>query len=255
MRILAFDIETSPNLADVWGLWNQNVSINQLRESTQVICWVAKWIGGVDRPEFRSVHHDGHEKMIRRMWALLDESDVVIHYNGRRFDVPHMNREFLTLGLKPPAPFRQIDLLETIKRQFRFPSNKLAYVSKVLGLSGKMEHEGHALWIKCMAGDPDAWERMREYNVRDVTLLEDLYSELRPWITNHPNRALYEDPDPDAVRCPTCGGRKYERRGYARTNVSTYPRYHCLAESCGRWFRGSKRIANVTTQVVAASGG
>jgi len=34
MQILLLDIETAPNTAHVWGLWNQNVSLNQLMESS-----------------------------------------------------------------------------------------------------------------------------------------------------------------------------------------------------------------------------
>ncbi len=43
MKILTIDIETSPNLAHVWGLWNQNVGLPQLLEPTQMISFAAKW--------------------------------------------------------------------------------------------------------------------------------------------------------------------------------------------------------------------
>lgn len=45
MKILMLDIEVSPNTAHVWGLWQQNVSINQLMESSYTLCWAAKWHG------------------------------------------------------------------------------------------------------------------------------------------------------------------------------------------------------------------
>ncbi|MCI0528756.1 MAG: hypothetical protein L0Y56_15060, partial [Nitrospira sp.] len=45
VRILLLDIETAPNVAHVWGLWNQHVRINQLMASGYVMCWAAKWLG------------------------------------------------------------------------------------------------------------------------------------------------------------------------------------------------------------------
>lgn len=243
---LVIDIETSPNLAHVWGLFNQNISLSQLRESTEMICFSAKWLGK-PRVEFRSVFHDGKDVMIERAYALVNDADVLMHYNGRKFDVPHLNREFLQAGLKPPAPFKQIDLCEAVKRQFRFPSSKLAYVSKALGLDGKLETGGHELWVACMAGDEKAWRKMRQYNKRDVTLLEDLYGLLRPWIPNHPSLAALSG---ESV-CTRCGSGNLERRGFALTVQGKYQRFQC--KDCGSWSRDTKSVSMVSIREVAQS--
>jgi DNA polymerase elongation subunit (family B) len=235
VRILALDIETRPNLAYVWGLWDQTVNLDALVEHQQTICWVAKWIGKRGT-EFRSIHHDGQKQMIGRAWEVLNEADVVVHYNGRRFDIPHLNREFLRLELTPPSPYKQIDLLQTAKREFKFASNKLAYVSKQLGLEGKVQHEGYGLWLKCMAGDEAAWKTMKKYNVRDVILLEELYLRLRPWVRSHPSVAAHAGRDV----CPACGSEHLQSRGYAFTQVSKYQRLQCV--DCGKWSRATKRL-------------
>ena len=69
MKILAIDIETSPNLADVWGLWQQNVSLNQLRESTRMLCFAAQWQGS-KRITFASEWGDGPD-MQRQAHEML----------------------------------------------------------------------------------------------------------------------------------------------------------------------------------------
>lgn len=252
MQTLLLDIETTPNLADVWGLWNQNVSLNQLRQSTELLCFSAKWLGQPDEDaEFWSGDYDPHTHagtfgMIRAAHTLLNEADAVIHYNGRKFDIPHLNREFLEGGLTPPAPYKQIDLCDVAKKVFRFPSNKLQYVSKAVGLDGKVQHEGHELWTKCMAGDPAAWLRMEKYNVQDVNLLDGLYRKLQPWVPNHPSHAVYFGAD----ICPKCGDAFHlQKRGWAYTQVSVYRRYQC--QSCGGWSRGTKREHGVTITGVA----
>lgn len=249
MKTLLIDIETSPNVAHVWGLFKQNVGLNQLMETAEVMCFAAKWMGDKS-VVFYSAHQHGKDEMVRRAHTLLDEADVVMHYNGKRFDVPHLHREFLLAGLTPPAPFQQIDLLQTMKRQFRFVSNKLAHVSVQLGLEGKVSHEGHELWVKCMAGDPEAWARMEEYNVQDVQLLEDLYHKLRPWIPGHPNAALYAEGGDDALKCPACASANIKRSGWAYTTVTRYQRYAC--KDCGKWFRDGRRNATAEGRSVAS---
>lgn len=236
MRTLLVDIETSPNLAYVFDLWNQNISIDKLVETTEMLSFASKWLGD-KRVEFRSNFHDGHEVMVERAHALLDEADAVVHYNGKRFDVPHMNREFWVGGLTPPSPYKQIDLYQVVKKNFRFPSNKLAHISTVIGLEGKVQHEGFSLWVRCMAGDEKAWSQMRTYNKRDVTLLEPLYQKLLPWISNHPNLNLYND----TSGCPKCGSDHIQKRGFAYTGISKFQQYQCQA--CGGWFRDGQRVA------------
>ena len=41
-KILLLDIEMAPNVAHVWGIWDQNIGINQLQESSYVMCYAAK---------------------------------------------------------------------------------------------------------------------------------------------------------------------------------------------------------------------
>ena len=123
MKILLLDIETAPNTAYVWGLFKQNISISQIVDSSAMLCWAAKWLDNED-VMFSSIM-GGRKKMLQRIHKLLDEADAVVHYNGSRFDIPTLNKEFLEAGMSPPSPYAQVDLLKTARQQFRFPSNKL----------------------------------------------------------------------------------------------------------------------------------
>lgn len=241
MRILPIDIETRPNLAYVWGLWDQNINLKLLQESVNVMCFAAKWLGEPRSMQFHSIQGggDAHEKMIRAAFDLLDEADAVMHYNGKDFDEKHLNTQFLLYGLGTPSPYKHIDLLSTVRKRFKFPSTKLEYVSKALGLEGKVQHSGFELWLRCMLeDDPKAWKEMEKYNRQDVVLLEQMYPKFLPWIANHPNRALY-----DSVQggCRKCAGLDLERRGFAYTGAVKYQQYRC--RTCGTWTRDSKRIA------------
>lgn len=244
MKILVLDIETCPNLAYVWRLWDEDIGVNQLVNATEVICWAAKWIGK-HKVEFRSVFHNGKEEMLKTLWNMLDEADAVVHYNGRSFDIPHVNREFLIMGLSPPSPFAQIDLLRAVRRRFRFPSNKLEYVVEELGIGEKLKHEGFELWRRCMANEESAWRLMRQYNINDVALTELLYERILPWIPNIPSHSTFTDGD----ACPACGSKSLERRGVAHTRQSVYQRFVC--RDCGKWSRGTRAEKRVTIREVA----
>lgn len=235
MKILLLDIESSPNTAHVWGLWQQNVSINQLMESSYVLCYAAKWYGEKE-VMFDSVHKSRPKTMLKGIHGLLNDADAVVHYNGTKFDIPTLNKEFLLHSFNPPSPYKQIDLLRVVRSNFRFPSNKLDYVAQRLNLGKKHEHEGHELWVKCMNGDKDAWKRMEKYNIQDVVLLENLYGHLLPWIKSHPNHNLFSD----GHVCPNCSSSSLQRRGTAISATGTYQRYQC--RSCGTWSQSTKSI-------------
>src|SRR5258705_7792106 len=136
MRVLMIDIETTPDKSYHWGRFNQNIGINQTIEEGAMVCFAAKWYGQ-DEIEFYSEWQDGLEGMVHEAWRLLDEADVVVHFYGSQFDIPHINTSCLRLGFPPPSPFKQIDLKLVVGRKFKFSSNKLEFVSRVLGLEGK----------------------------------------------------------------------------------------------------------------------
>ena len=242
-KILLLDIETSPNLAHVWGIWQQNVGINQLLESSKTLCFAAKWLGD-DKIYFSSSYKTSHKKMLKEIHNLIDEADAVIHYNGTKFDMPTLNKEFLLANMTPPSPVKQIDLLQVAKKQFRFVSNKLDYVSQQLGLGKKTAHMGHELWVRCMNKDPEAWALMEEYNINDVILLERVYNKFIPWIKHHLNLNNFSD----EIVCPNCGKNHYQKRGFSYTTTSIFQRYAC--KECGNWFRGNKNLSTKTEKVV-----
>lgn len=242
MKILAIDIETSPLVTYTWGLWNQNIGISQIEQPSRMMCFAARW---ADAPknsiQFFSEYHHDREVMVQAAWDLMDEADALLTYNGKKFDARHLNREFFSIGMAPPSPYKHIDLLTAARRAFYFPSNKLDYVSQFAGLAGKARHEGFGLWLACMEGDEDAWRRMEKYNAQDVHLLVDLYRKFIPWISGLPNAQLF-----GAVlgRCPKplCGG-ELERRGTRTTGIGTYQRYRC--KQCNGWSTDGKTIERV----------
>lgn len=245
MKLLLLDLETSPNQVFSWGLWDQNISLSQIIDTSSVLCYSAKWYGE-RRTEFDSVHKSSRKKMLKGIHAMMEEADAICTYNGNSFDLPVLNREFLTNGFSPPSPYRSIDLLPTVRKQFRFASNKLGFVTEQLGLGSKTKHPGFKLWVDCMAGDPRAFRLMEKYNRQDVVLLERLYDKVRPWIKGHPNHNTYGA----SGACPSCGSDKLQRRGEARNAKGSYQRFQC--GGCGAWSRSDTLVKHSRKRMVAA---
>lgn len=244
MRELIIDIETSPNLAHVWGLFKQNVALNQIEETGEVISFAAKW-RGEKKVYFASVHHDGKEGMLDLVHKLLDEADVVVGYNSKSFDMKHIRRELLLAGYAPPSPWIDVDLLTETKRLFRFVSNKLDHVSQQVGIGQKVKHEGFGLWRACIIeDDPAAWNRMRKYNKQDVVLTEELYDVYEPWAVGIPNKAVLLEHD----GCPRCGAEaeNLQSRGFTHTKTGSYRRFQCTA--CGGWSKSARAEKKSSTK-------
>lgn len=239
MKILLLDIETTPNLCWTWGLWKQNIGINQIHTPSQVLCWVAKW-AGKRKVFFASSKDDNFVPMMQELHELLEEADIVVHYNGTQFDIPKINTEFAKMGWDQPDPFKQVDMLKTVRKNFKFASNKLDYVCQELGLEGKTPGTNMELWIDCMEGDNAAWKKMERYNRQDVKILEDLYDTLKGWIHNHPNLGIFADDTAGKPICTNCGSIRVIKKGIETTNARAYRRYRC--NDCGHPMKGANSL-------------
>lgn len=235
-KILLLDIETAPMLSMVWGTRKQYINHEWIIENGYILCWTAKWLDK-DEAIFKRFSKGKPLDLLKPIHALLNEAHAVVHYNGKKFDVPTLNREFLIHGLTPPSPYKQIDCLLTMWENFAFPVNKLDYIAKTLGIGQKIANEGPQFWKDCMEGKPAAWKKMEAYNRHDVVLLEGVYKRILPWIKKHPNRSAISG----IPVCPSCGSFDFDRAGDYTASQLKYEQYKC--GSCGVYFRGTKSIS------------
>lgn len=239
-RILLLDIETAPSIGYVWGKYDQNVIENV--QDWYILSFSCKWLDEKQvyvkalsdyKGYRRNLIDDSH--LIKDLWAFLDEADIIVAHNGDSFDIKKINARFLVNGFKPPSSYKTVDTLKIARKHFKFDSNKLGDLGKSLGVGAKVPHVGFALWKGCMSGDMAAWEVMKQYNVQDVVLLEEIYLKLRPWGA-HPDVTLYSHTVGSGHACPSCGSDHTQRRGVAIARTRKYQRWNC--QDCGSWFQG-----------------
>lgn len=219
----------------VWGLYKQRISHENVLKEWAMLSWAAKWLfddtvmSGVVS-SVAAINRDDSE-IIQEIWDLLNEADIIIAHNAAKFDVRKLNARFITNHLPPPLPYQVIDTLKVSQRHFAFSSHKLDFLTKMMGLSQKLE-TNYGLWKRCVAGDSKALDEMVTYNRSDVVALEELYVNLRPWIKSHPNMGLYYDKF--EACCPNCGSTNIDWLGLYTTPAGQYQAFRCKCGAIGR---------------------
>lgn len=242
-KVLLIDIETSPIEAFVWSLHDQNVSLPQVKTDWNILSWCAKWLGekGVFYQDLSAKKNKRDDRpLLKKIWELLDEADIVIGQNSNDFDLKKLNARFIQNRMQPPNNFKKIDTLKLARKHFGFTSNKLAHLTDILCTKyKKLEHKdfpGLDMWKECLSGNPKAWASMKKYNIHDVLSLEELYTKLIPWDSSV-NFTLYDN---SPTHTCSCGSIKIHKKGYSYTSVGVYQRYRCM--DCGAQTYGGKNL-------------
>lgn len=225
-KIALFDLETFPNLAYVWGKWEQNVI--RFEKEWELASFAYKWLG---ETEIKCLSRRNHteKQLVTKLHALFNSADILIAHNGDSFDIKKSRAKFIQFGLKPSALCRSIDTKKIAKSQFAFNSNSLNDLGETLGLGKKVETGGFDLWLRCMNNEKAAWSLMEKYNRQDVALLAKVYLKLRSWYPKHPNLALMADIE----GCAVCNSKRLHFRGEYPTARRKQRRVQC--QDCGKW--------------------
>lgn len=245
-KILFFDLESTPMIGYHFGLFKQNISLDQVIEKPHLICWAAKWadsdeiFGDVNTPEEMVAHDDG--RISKSLWKVMNEADIVVAHYGNGFDVPLANTRFLINGLPPLTPNKSVDTKQISSKYFKMYSNKLDALAELFGIQGKF-HTSFSLWRGCMEGKQSSLDEMFEYNLQDVNVLEQVYYKLLPYAKNHPNVAVYNKESKIPV-CSRCGGSHltYTDKNHI-TSVSSFRTLRC--NDCGSISRERKSVLNI----------
>lgn len=235
LKFLTLDIETAPLEAYCWGTWDQNIPLEMIIKDTAILSFSAKWLHDekviyMDTSKESDYRND--EKLVRALWVLLNQANVILTQNGERFDVPRINSRFKVYGLGEPTPYQHIDALKINRKKFGDTSNKLEYQThkfcKMYKKSGHKKFPGNLLWVECLKGNKEAWKEMADYNPIDVLSLEELYLDtLRKWDKTVNFNVFHNSED---FIC-SCGSDDFYKNGYVYTKTGKFQIYTC--EECG----------------------
>lgn len=254
-RVLTLDIETQRAQVEMFGpLYKPPfVAIDRVLRDARVLCFAAKWRGKkqiIFKSQWRDDDDEGYRAMLQAAHDLLYECDILVTYNGDRFDWQWLEREFTRVGIRKPLAYKSIDLYKVNKKWFSAGqlSMKLDWSARHMLHDRKVEHGGTDLWHDIRHGNKAqrraAEKLMREYNIHDVEITENLFEDWLPYLPV--NMALYENDD-GLMHCTKCNSTKLRREAgkFHRTNAYAYQLYSC--DSCGATSRGKR--SKITTEL------
>ena len=259
-RILVWDLESSLLEGYFFRIWQENIPMRRIKKQAHLLsasfAYNDEPVQGY-RLTPEQVKTGDDFDVVCKVVEAVNNCDLMITFNGKRFDVKLLNTRALFWGLPPVKSPKHIDLFEQSKRVFKFPSNSMQNVSMYLGEKGKLETSGSNLWERCAE-----WENYEEcekaliemvtYGNQDIEATRDLYKRFQGWMKGVPNLGVItnEVTENKTLRCIHCGGDDIfplEQKTY--TSVSSFDLYRCANTICRGISRVTSNGKNLTSVV------
>lgn len=252
-KILFLDIETLPMEVYAWDLWNPN-SVEGIKQRATILSIQYKWeheskahafsvlntLMEFDPSTLRSkklgktISHVREDRYV--LWEfrkLLEEADMVVTQNGKKFDIKWIQGVNRIHGFDPlPEPVH-FDTLLKCKSKYKLASYKLDYLAKVFNLPKKKTKTSYGWWINAAAGDVDSINKIVKYGIQDVYVLEALYNKI---VRDFPALIKIDHGIKEVTKCEHCGSKKLRSNGFRFTAQRKYQRLQC--DNCGVWMKG-----------------
>lgn len=209
-----------------------------------ILCGSYKWLSG--GPDAK-VHTIVRENISNNMWNdktvcrklgdIVNQADMLVTHNGKRFDVPFLNTRLLKHGLSPMAPVPHFDTCEVIWKRLKM-RGRLESAQKFFGFKHSKTDLNLETWAKAGTGNTVALNYVVKHCEADIRVLEETYLKLRPLGFKHPNVAVLKG---DNRVCPICGKHNTsQQRGIRVGQVNSAIRFHCTKDlgGCGTWYSG-----------------
>lgn len=234
MRLLLFDIETSPNVVYSWTIGRKvSLSHDNIVKERQIICICWKWVGENKVHSIDWGKKQNDRSLLVEFSKVLNEADVAIAHNGDRYDIRFINGRLAFHDLPPVGEVTTIDTLKQSRKVFFINSHRLDYLGQFLGLGRKLDTGGFGLWKSVMDGDEKSLAKMIRYCKQDVKLLESVYEKVRKYAPQSVHMGVLNHGD--RLSCKACGADDTRWSGYRIRTKITYRTRTC--NQCGHFWR------------------
>lgn len=239
IRRLFADIETSPNVGlffkSGFGL---NINPDAILQERKIICIGYKWEGERHTTVIRWDKNQDDRAMLEQFSKAAEQADEIVGHYGDHFDWPWIRTRILIHHLPAIPIYKTVDTKKLASKYFYFNSNKLDYISNVLGHGKKMHTDfslwKRVLWDKC----PKALNYMCKYCGRDVTRLECVFKDMQPFIKSASHAGVMGGRD--KWSCPHDGSVNVHISKIRTTSHGTV-QYQMQCQDCGAYYTISSK--------------
>jgi predicted RNA-binding Zn-ribbon protein involved in translation (DUF1610 family) len=225
---LFLDIETSPNVGLFWSSgFKLNIPPENIIQERTIICIAWKWEGNKKIYCKAWDKNQNDKSLLTEFVKEMHKADEIVTHNGSRFDIPWVRTRCLIHKIPMAPNFVSIDTCQTARNLFYFNSNKMNYVSQLLG-TGKKTLTDYELWKSVLLDkDPKALKTMMDYCKNDVIMLEGLHDRLKSYMPAKSNFAKF------IHLCPECGGDTIINK--RRVTAAGYKQIQYQCKVCGKY--------------------
>jgi len=233
LKILFYDIESLPNKGFIWN--TRDPSGQHMITKDEAIMTIAyKWLGDKKGKVLVTKKPYSDKEILKEFAKVWAKADYVVGHYSDKFDQKYVAYRLLVNGLDPLAPVKAVDTYKMARKHFKFVSNRLDFIGRILGV-GRKNPMGWSDWEACANGNAKALEKMAKYNLQDVELLEAVFMKMLPHCSSCPiNFNILIGADVHC--CPSCGTALVQKRGYILNKTRKLQRYQCMV--CAAWSSG-----------------
>ena len=230
---LYFDIEVSANVGLFWQSgFKLNIGTENIIKERAVICICYKWEEDKDVYYLHWDKKQCDKKLLQDFIKVANDADELVGHNGDKFDLPWIRTRCLLHRIEMFPTYITIDTLKVARSKFKFNSNRLDYIGKFLGLGQKL-HTDFDLWKNIMLkNDKVALNKMIDYCIQDVILLEKVHKELSLHIPAKTHYGVIFGGE--RASCPECGSDDLVRNN-KRVSASGLVKVQLRCNTCGKF--------------------
>lgn len=148
----------------------------------------------MEKPIVRIIKKPDEERKLLEWFKeeVEKENYAICGWNSKSFDLPFILGRALQLGLDFSSlkEVEHIDLIEVARENFRFRSNRMEEVCKILKVKYEPGISGEIIainFMKGLAGDKEAKEKIVQRCENDLIALSKLYKKFKPYLLSNKN--------------------------------------------------------------------
>lgn len=123
------------------------------------------------------------KELLEKFREVYETYDIIVHFNGRWFDIQFLDTRLLKNRLPPLPDMKQIDILNDIaRRKLKLRSKRLDALKEFLEIDEKEDGHRWEFWQMAANGQKKGFDYIVEHNKRDVDRLAQVTARVKPHI-------------------------------------------------------------------------
>jgi uncharacterized protein YprB with RNaseH-like and TPR domain len=121
-------------------------------------------------------------ELLKKLREIYEKYDIIIHFNGRNFDIKFLNTRMIKNNLQILPEMKQLDIYQIAKYRLRLRSKRLDALKEFLEIDEKEDGHHWEYWQMAGAGIKEGFDYVVEHCKKDVDRLAEVARRLKVYI-------------------------------------------------------------------------